>query len=102
VVDDGFEIAVGKPAGLGGHAKGSIDLVSTDEHGELGGPADLGPDPLGSRRCGEDEPPLGARAQTKERRLLGTRGLRFRMERVARSLRIVGWIDARVARVVRA
>jgi hypothetical protein len=56
VVDDRLEIAVGEAAGLGCQTECSLDLVRSHEHGELGRPADLGSDPLGSRRRGEDEP----------------------------------------------
>ena len=61
-------------------------------------PADLRPDPLGARRRGEDEPALGARSEPEEGGLVGARGLRPRVERVARPLGIVRGIDAWVAR----
>ncbi len=97
MVDDRLEVAVGEATGLGGQAERPIDLVRSDERRKLGRPADLRPDPLGSRRRGEDEPALGSGAQLEERLLLGTCRLWPRMERISRSLRVVGGIDPGVA-----
>jgi hypothetical protein len=58
VVDDRHEVAVGEPTGFGRQPQGTVDLIGSDERGELGGPADLRPDPLGPRRRGEDQPAL--------------------------------------------
>jgi hypothetical protein len=81
VVEDRLEVAVGEPARLRCQTEGSIDRSHADEGGELGRPADLRPDPLGTRRCGEDEPAFGAIAELEERRLFGAGRTRSRMKR---------------------
>jgi hypothetical protein len=97
MVDDRLEVAIGEPSGLGREPKRSIDLSRADECGELGRPADLGPDPLGTGRRGEDEPAFGTVAEIEEGRLGGAGRSWPRMERIGGALRIVSGIDARVA-----
>ncbi len=98
MVDDRLEVAVGEPAGLGRQTEGPLDLIRSDERGELGGSADLRPDPLGPCRRGEDQPALRSGSELEEGGLVWTGWPGAWMERVSRPLGIVGRIDAGVAR----
>mgnify|MGYP000038174174 CR=1 FL=1 len=97
MVEDRLEVAVVEAAGRGGRCQGLLDRLGADQGGQVGGAGHLGPDALGARRRGGDEPALGATAELTEGALLGGLRPRAGMERVAGALGIVGGIDPRAA-----
>src|ERR1035437_3716462 len=98
MVEDGLEVALGEAPGLGRECESFLERGCNPEAGELGRPAHLGPDPIGPRSRGKNQPALGTWAELEECCLLGADCFGLGVEGIARPLRIMGRIDPRVAR----